>query len=316
MYLEHFGFEDFPFTLTPNLNYFCELDSYKEALNLLLISLANGEGFIKITGEVGTGKTLLCRKLLHELNDEYVTAYISNPNLDSFNLQKAIARELEISFPDNIDQHGLLTILTENFIKFNREHKHVVIIVDEAHVLSDDSLDGLRLLSNLETETSKLIQIVLAGQPELDKRLAKPSMRQLKQRITFSYRLPTLTHKEFIVYLCHRLARAGYIRPAETLFTKKATKLIHKASRGIPRLINILCHKTLLISYGYNKNLISPKFVRIAIKDTESIAHKNIKNYFSKAAILETSVFVAIFALLGIGSYFLGNYITSRLLHL
>lgn len=315
MYLEHFGFEDFPFTLTPNLNFYCELDSYKEALDLLLISLSNGEGFIKITGEVGTGKTILCRKLLYQLSSEYITAYISNPNLDCFNLQKAIARELEIEFPENIDQYGLLTILTDTFINFNKQNKHVVIIIDEAHVLSDEALDGLRLLSNLETEAAKLIQIVLVGQPELNNRLNKPNLRQLKQRISFSYELPTLSDSEFLVYVCHRLARAGYIKPCETLFTKRAIKLIHKASRGVPRLVNILCHKALLISYGFNKTAVDHQLVKIAIKDTESVK-RHLPEFCSRQSLIEGSIFATLLSALIIGSYIVGNYIVSRVLHL
>jgi MSHA biogenesis protein MshM len=306
MYLEHFGFSDFPFTLTPNLNFFCELEQYKEALDLILISLSHGEGFIKVTGEVGTGKTLLCKKVLNQLGENYVTAYISNPNLDCFNLQKAIARELEIPFPDSIDQYGLLTILTDNFIKYNQENKRVVIIIDEAHVLSDATLDGLRLMSNLETETSKLIQILLVGQPELDKRLSKSNLRQLKQRIAFSYRLPTLSTKELPVYICHRLAKAGYSKPQISLFSPRAMKLIQKASCGIPRLVNILCHKSLLIGYGYNKYTIDHKFVKMAIHDTESLNNYLSNKRSTFIAILKNSAFVLALISLGILSSIIG----------
>lgn len=315
MYLEHYGFNDFPFTLTPNLNYFCELEPYKEALDLILVSLENGEGFIKITGEVGTGKTLLCKKVLNQLGNNYITAYISNPNLDCFNLQKAIARELEISFPDTIDQYGLLTILTEHFIRYNKENKHVVIIIDEAHVLSDAALDGLRLMSNLETETSKLIQILLVGQPELDKHLNKPNLRQLKQRISFSYHLPTLTTKELLIYICHRLTKAGYTKPQDSLFSHKAIKQILKASQGIPRLVNVLCHKALLIGYGYNKLIIGHKYVKMAIHDTESIKHTT-KKKTTYLSTLETIAFLILLLVLGVSSYMIGAHFAQRFLSL
>jgi MSHA biogenesis protein MshM len=312
MYLEHFGFSDYPFTLTPNLNFYCELEAYKDALDLVLLCLANGEGFIKVTGEVGTGKTLLCKKILENLGDNYITAYISNPNLDCFNLQKAIARELEIPFSENIDQYGLLSLLTERFITANHANQRVIIIIDEAHVLSDEALDGLRLLSNLETATSKLIQILLVGQPELDKRLRKPSLRQLNQRIVFSYKLPTLSKKEFQVYLSHRLVKAGYTKPYVTLFSNTAANLIHKASNGIPRLINILAHKALLISFGHNKTSVSPKYVKIAIKDTESINQGNLNSLFEQST-LELGIFVFLLISLGFGTYLISNYIAQGL---
>ncbi|MCL5260542.1 MAG: AAA family ATPase [Gammaproteobacteria bacterium] len=311
MYLQHFGFNEFPFTLTPNLHYFCELDAYREALDLLLVSLANGEGFIKITGEVGTGKTLLCRKLLDNLGEEYLTAYISNPNLDYFNLQKAIAKELEIPFAETTDQYGLLTILNEHLIKFCHEKKHVVIIIDEAHILSDQALDGLRLLGNLETESTKLIQIVLVGQPELDKRLNNTNMRQLKQRISFSYKLPTLSSSELDIYLYHRLAKAGYEKPHHTLFSKKGVRMILKASRGVPRLVNILCHKALLLSYGHNKDKVNPAMVKMAIHDTESVEKTPRERTIN---LVETIGFICLLALLGVGSYFIGSQIALRFL--
>jgi MSHA biogenesis protein MshM len=304
MYLQHFGFTEFPFSLTPNLRFFCNLEAYKEALNVILVSLYNGEGFVKITGEVGTGKTLLCLKLLDTLNNnEYITAYISNPILDTFNLQKAIAHELEIPFSENIDNQGLLNLLTNKLIEIHKNNKRVIIIIDEAHVLSDEALEGLRLLSNFETETTKLVQIIMIGQPELDQRLKKPHWRQLKQRIVFSYCLPTLQDKEMLVYIGSRLAAAGYKEHPAKLFSPKALKLLFKTSRGIPRIINILCHKALLITYGYNKKQIDAAAVKMAITDTESVAHAT--NY-----LLETVVILLVLLAVGIGVYFtLRNYI-------
>jgi MSHA biogenesis protein MshM len=296
MYLEHFGFKEFPFTLTPNLHFYCNLHSYQGALNVITISLKNGEGFVKITGEAGTGKTLLCRKLLNSLNSEYVTAYISNPNLDYFSLLKAIARELEISFPDNIDHHQLLHFLTEKLIAFRQAGKKTIVIIDEAQVLTDEVLEGLRLLTNLETESSKLIQLVLFGQPELDRRLDQPHLRQLKQRIAFSYCLPQLHHNEVISYLCYRLNMAGYLNTYDNLFTRQACKLLIKASKGIPRLVNILCHKALLIAYGYNKSKVDSKAMRLAIYDTESVAPNSTyrKLYYylvnGSALVISTSI--------------------------
>ncbi|MBU0744861.1 MAG: AAA family ATPase [Gammaproteobacteria bacterium] len=303
MYLKHFGFSEFPFSLTPNLRFFCSLTAYKEALNVILVSLLNGEGFVKITGEVGTGKTLLCRKLLNALSSDYITAYISGTIFDTLNLQKTIAHELGIDIPQNVDNHMLLHLLTNKLIELHHQGKHVVIIIDEAHTFSDQTLEGLRLLSNLETESRKLMQIVLVGQPELDKKLKKTHLRQLEQRVIFSYRLPTLSdQKDLLSYLCFRLAAAGYHDTNDTLFSPKAIKLLLKASHGIPRLINILCHKSFLIAYGYNKKIVDADAVKMAIADTESLYHKNVatRHHLLKIALVSLSIIT-----IGVGLYFL-----------
>lgn len=304
MYLKHFGFNEFPFSITPNLHFFCDLTAYKEALNVILVSLHNNEGFVKITGEVGTGKTLLCRKLLNSLDNNYVTAYIYNPSLDTFNLQKAITQELGISVPENISNHKLLDLLTNQLIELHHNNKHVVIIIDEAHALSDQTLEGLRFLSNLETESCKLLQIVLVGQPELDHRLNKQHLRQLKHRIIFSYRLPTLRNKkELLSYICFRLSSAGYNNTCDSLFSPKAIKLLFKSSRGIPRLINIICHKALLITYSYDKKKIDASAIKIAVNDTESVATTTVASLCSAAKIAAISLMLTI--PFGIGIYFI-----------
>jgi MSHA biogenesis protein MshM len=300
MYLQHFGFNEFPFSLTPNLRFFCNLDPYKEAFDVMMVSLYNGEGFVKITGEVGTGKTLLCRKLLNTLGSNYITAYISNPTLDTFNLQKAIAYELEIPFSENVDNQHLLNLLTNALIKLHQDGKRAIIVIDEAHVLSDEALEGLRLLSNLETETSKLMQIILVGQPELDKRLKKTHLRQLNQRIVFSYQLPVLQPEDLEAYLCMRLSVAGYSYHPGKLFSPRALKLLFKASRGIPRLINILSHKGLLLAYGYGKKKIDATTIRIAIADTND-ASATVLPY----RLLEVGTILLLLTTLGIGGYFI-----------
>jgi len=303
MYLKHFGFNELPFTLTPNLRFFCDLTAYKEALNTIMVSLYNGDGFVKITGEVGTGKTLLCRKLLNTLGDEYVTAYISNGVLNLFDLQKAIAYELEIPLPDNVDNHTLLNLLTKKLISIHNSGKRVVVIVDEAHAFSDRTLEGLRLLGNLETESDKLMQIVLVGQPELDQKLKKPHLRQLEHRIVFSYRLPTLRSKnELLTYICFRLSSAGYLNGHDSLFTPKTIKMLLKASRGLPRLVNVLCHKALLITYGYNKSRVDTNAIKMAIADTDSIAAIPIISTYN---LLKIAIALSLVTTIGITSYFL-----------
>lgn len=270
MYLEHFNFAEFPFGLTPNTQYFCNLPSYQEALNVLLLSLRSGEGFIKIVGEVGTGKTLLCHELLNNLSSsEYVTAYVSNPAINSGSLRKIVAQELGIEFQGAANQLDVLNAINQKLLDINRAGKRVVLLIDEAQVLSDQSFESLRLLSNLETESSKLLQIVLLGQTELDDRLNQQNLRQLKQRIAFSYYLRPISRNELQIYVDHRLHIAG--NRLGSLFTKRAYDILYRASNGIPRLVNILSHKALLAAYGKDIKRIGHKEMRMAIFDTDSV---------------------------------------------
>lgn len=297
MYLEYFELNEFPFTLTPNTGFYCALPSYNNAINLIKLSLENGEGFIKIIGEVGTGKTLLCRKILNELDPtKYVTAYIANPNLDHATLYEAIIAELGIPYLPKTKQHELLKILNNKLLELYQQNKHVVVVIDEAQVLADKLLEAIRLLSNLETESSKLLHIVLFGQPELDNRLKKVKLRQLRQRIAFSYYLTPLTQAELNDYIYHRLKAAGY--KYGSLFSKTAHKLIFKATNGTPRLVNVLCHKALLACYGYGKNKVTVKSVLLAIKDTESSL-----SIVGKHLIYGSVLFILI-ATLGIEAYY------------
>jgi MSHA biogenesis protein MshM len=269
MYLEHFKLNKAPFTLTPNTDFFCELPTHQEALNVLLLSLSHGEGFIKIVGEIGTGKTLLCRILLNRLAENYVTAYIPNPDQTPNSLRYAIACELGINAKTNWTQHQILESINKRLLELHSEGKKVVVVIDEAQALSKACLEAVRLLTNLETEEQKLMQVVLFGQPELDAKLEEYGLRQLKQRITFSYHLQPLARHEQDRYLNHRLARAGYTYG--NLFTESALKRLYKASKGMPRLLNILCHKSLLVAYGQGKLSVDSHAVNRAIEDTESV---------------------------------------------
>jgi MSHA biogenesis protein MshM len=269
MYLEHFGLEQAPFTITPDTGFFLDHGSHREAMNVLQLALQSGEGFIKVTGEVGTGKTLLCRRLLNTLDDNFVTAYIPNPCLNPVALRMALAEELGIGFARNIGQHRLLQQITQCLIKLNAAGKQVVLLLDEAQSIPDESMEALRLLTNLETEKDKLLQVVLFGQPELDHRLQQFHMRQLRQRILFNYTLQPLDRETLDIYLNHRLLVAGY--RGAPLFTRSALKLLYRNSRGIPRLANILCHKALLSAYGRGDRIIRPLHIRHASADTEDV---------------------------------------------
>lgn len=269
MYLDHFGLEQQPFTITPDTEFFLDYGCHKEALDVLQYALLSGEGFIKVTGEVGTGKTLLCRKLLNSLGDGFVTAYIPNPFINPVALRMTLAGELGIRFPRNIGQPRLLELINARLMQLHAGGRQVVLLLDEAQALPDDSMEALRLLSNLETEKHKLLQVVLFGQPELDARLQQEHLRQLRQRILFSYRLRPLESAALAVYLQHRLHVAGY--RGLPLFTPRALKLLSRSSRGIPRLINILAHKAMLSAFGRGDRRIDAIHIRKAAMDTEDI---------------------------------------------
>jgi MSHA biogenesis protein MshM len=266
MYTAHFGLKETPFGITPDTSYFFTSPRSQEALNTLLVAARNGEGFIKITGEVGTGKTLLCRKFMGTLEEDFVTAYIPNPYLEPRTLMLALADELEIRLDRDVDQHQLLKAITQRLVDLAQQGKRVLLCLDEAQAIPIESLEALRLLTNLETEKRKLLQIVLFGQPELNDNLQLNSIRQLAQRITFSYHLGPLTRDDLDYYLAHRLRVAGY--NGSRLFSRSAVRALFQASRGVPRLVNILSHKALMVAYGQGSQQVSAGHVRAAAADT------------------------------------------------
>lgn len=266
MYEQHFGLHELPFGITPDTSYFFGCLHAQEALNTLLIAARSGEGFIKITGEVGTGKTLLCRKFMATLGDNFVTAYIPNPMLEARTLMLALADELHIVLSPNADQHQLLKSIYLRLLEVARGGQRVVLCLDEAQAIPLDSLEALRLLTNLETEKRKLLQIVLFGQPELNRKLQQESIRQLNQRISFHYHLGALARDDLEYYLAHRLRVAGFT--GSRLFSRAAVNKLYSASRGIPRLVNILAHKSLMVAYGAGVAEVARSHVAAAAKDT------------------------------------------------
>ena len=268
MYEAFFGLREKPFALTPNTGFLVQLAPYQACLNLLRVALGEGEGFIKVTGEVGTGKTLLCRALLNLLDDErYQLAYLPNPGMSPTGLRQALARELGIEGIEELDAQGVLDALHRRLIELAAAGKSTVVLLDEAQALPTATLEALRLLTNLETEQAKLLQVVLFGQPELDATLERNEFRQLRQRITFSYRLRPLDVKDTARYLNERLAVAGY--RGEPLFSAAAIRRLVRGSGGIPRLVNILAHKALMVAYGEGRRQIGVSHVRRAQLDTE-----------------------------------------------
>jgi MSHA biogenesis protein MshM len=266
MYRTHFGLREPPFGITPDTSFAFSCAAHQEALNTLLVAAGNGEGFIKITGEVGTGKTLLCRRFLATLDAGYATAYIPNPYLEPRSLMLALADELRVSVDAGADQHQLLKQISHVLLDFARDGKRVVVCLDEAQAMPLETLEALRLLSNLETEKRKLLQVVLFGQPELEDKLGQQSVRQLRQRITFQYQLGVLTRGELDFYLAHRLRVAGYV--GGPLFAPGAVAALYSATKGVPRLVNVIAHKALLLLYGEGGHEVLPRHIRAAVQDT------------------------------------------------
>lgn len=262
MYLAHFGFTAAPFGLTPDTRCFFGVRSHVDAINTCLTAMEMGEGLVKVTGEVGTGKTMVCRLVLNALEDNVTLVFLPNPANTVAGLHRLIADELGIDA--GVSEDKLLGAIQHAAIFATRKNKPVVILCDEAQAMPDAVLEAIRLLGNLETEQRKLIQLIMFGQPELDERLAQHNMRQLLQRITFSAELAPLSFAETAAYIDHRVKEQG----AEPLFSAWAKRRIWVASKGIPRLIHQLCHKSLLLSFGWGERRVNAHAVCLAIKDT------------------------------------------------
>lgn len=267
MYRQHFGLQEHPFSLTPDTQFFFNNQSHREVLSTMLLALRHSEGFIKIVGEVGTGKTLLSRKLLANLGDNYLTAYIPNPYLTPDELKWFLAEEIGISYSPDIPSYQLLKNINERLVDLAKERRQVVLIVDEAQAMPRETIEALRLLTNMETEKSKLLQVVLIGQPELDDLLDRPDLRQLKQRIVFAEYLQGIPREGLGDYVHYRLRAAGF--RGAPLFTRSALSLLFRASGGIPRLINVMAHKAMLAAYGQASERVTRSHMERAIIDTQ-----------------------------------------------
>ncbi|MFL0802095.1 MAG: AAA family ATPase [Agarilytica sp.] len=267
MYQDYFQFEEPPFSLTPDTSFFLNQQSHRDALNTMLVALKHCEGFIKIVGEVGTGKTLLCRILLSRLNSDFVTAYIPNPYLTPEELKGFVAQEINADVTDEMPAHELMSAVYRRLLQLARNNKQVVLVVDEAQAMPRETIECLRLLTNLETEKRKLLQVVMLGQPELDSMLSRSDLRQLKQRIIFSENLQPFSKQGVLDYIKHRLQSAGNMKGE--LFSKNAMRLVYYGSGGIPRLINVLAHKALISAYGKGHRRVNTWHVAKAIADTQ-----------------------------------------------
>lgn len=299
MYEEYYGLTEKPFSLTPDTEFYFQSLTHQEALNVLLVAVRSGDGFIKVTGEVGTGKTLLCRMLLSALDESFNTVYIPNPYMNCNSLLDALLSEMDIA--DKLERENYLACINQYLIETARSGKTTVIILDEAQSLPEESLEAIRLLSNLETEKNKLVQIILFGQPELDNKLAKSSIRQLRQRIMHAYHLQPLDESSLRAYLHHRLKAAGYIGPE--IFAKEAREVLYRVSSGIPRVINVLGNKALMQAYASGEFYVSRKQVEAAAKDSAETRYANTRTERSRQGLQ-----LAMLGLVTLGLLLMGLY--------
>ena len=269
MYQEFYGLDASPFNITPDPRYLFYSQRHREAFEHILFGISQRTGFIQITGDVGTGKTTLCRAVLERLDEGYATALILNPVMTGIQLLRSILRELDLNDRGN-DRVRLIDRLNQFLLDRAEAEESVVLFVDEAQDMSDELLEQVRLLSNLETDDRKLLQIVLIGQPELRNRLERDDLRQLRQRITVRYHLGPISRQETESYIQHRLRVAG--GNGRPTFSAAAIRAIHRHSRGVPRLINAVCDKTLLCGYVEGRDHLCWRQVRRAIRDLQGAA--------------------------------------------
>ncbi|MFZ6766146.1 ExeA family protein [Undibacterium sp. Di26W] len=293
MYRSHFGLNESPFSITPNPAFFYSGSQRGDILQALIYAITHGEGIIKVTGEVGSGKTMLCRMLEGMLQANVEVIFLANPTLNRAEVVYVIAGELEIN-TSNKRPDEVIRLLHAELIGKHIKGKQVVLLVEEAQAMSLETLEEIRLFSNLETSHHKLLQIVLFGQPELDAHLNLPRMRQLKERITHSFKIPPLLPNTIPKFLMFRMRAAGYRGP--DIFDKSAIKLLSQVSEGIVRRINILADKSLLAAFADNAHLVQAKHVKEAILDSEFSVKKTSKSQPKWSLVLLLAVAIVIAA--------------------
>lgn len=294
MYYDYFGLKQPPFRITPDTSLFYPGGDRGAVLDALIYAIVNGEGMVKVVGEVGSGKTMLCRMLDQELPDKVEVVYLANPSLSPENILQAIAFELKLAVRQDTSRLQVMHNLQDYLLKRHAENRQVVVFVEEAQAMPIATLEEIRLLSNLETQQSKLLQIVLFGQPELDKLLAKPEIRQLKERITYSFQLNPFVSEHIRDYVNTRLRASGY-RSAD-IFNKAAIRRIEYYSKGLVRRINILADKSLLAAYAGNTNRVTAKHVEQAARDSEFVtSHRRLL----WATLVTASILLVFLAIMG-----------------
>lgn len=306
MYYEHFGLSQAPFKITPNTDFFFGGGNRGPILEALIYAITQGEGIVKVTGEVGSGKTMLCSMLQSRLPAQVETVYLANPSVSPEEILHAIAFEMQLDIPRDATRLVVMHAIQEHLLKRHAEGKRVVLFVEESQGMPLATLEEIRLLSNLETKSDKLLQIVLFGQPELDDNLRENQIRQLKERITHSFRLEPLTAQETREYLMFRLRAAGYRGP--DLFTDAIIREIARISGGLTRRINLITDKALLAAFSENTHSIRQKHIDAAIRDSE-FAQKHLPPT-TRPRLLQGVVLIvvgmaagaALYAILGAGN--------------
>lgn len=264
MYQDYFGLNSKPFGIVPDTRFLFLSDKHKEAIAHLVYALNEKNGFVQLTGEVGVGKTMACRYILANIPQDIDVALILNPRIDEIGLLRTLCQELDIPFDNTQKANELTQLLNSKLLAAHASGRHTILIIDEAQNLPKRTLEQLRLLTNLETDTQKLLRIILIGQPELGQMLSAHDMRQVAQRITSRYHLTTLSAEETDQYIRHRLSVAGC---HQALFKKAATRKIHKLTEGTPRLINLLCDHALIGAYSLNAREVTQSTVKKAAKE-------------------------------------------------
>jgi MSHA biogenesis protein MshM len=294
MYLDFFGLDKPPFRITPDTHAFFEGADRGALLNALCYAISHGEGIVKVVGEVGSGKTMLCRMLPLKLNEHIDWVYLAHPSLSPEHTLHAIAHEMGLSVAEHADKLSVMRLLHETLLLRHTNNRQVVVLVEEAQGMPLETLEEIRLLSNLETDDHKLLQIILFGQPELDEKLATPSIRQLRERITYSLYLSPLNLPDIQKYLNFRLRAVGYTGP--DLFSYKVARAIADYSHGLVRRINIIADKTLLFAYTQDRHNLFVNDIRQVAKDS---------NFKSSKSYLPWLVAASFSALLIAGTFYM-----------
>lgn len=268
MYFKYFGFKEAPFNMTPNSRFFFESTKHTEALSTLIYAIEERKGFVVITGNIGSGKTTVCRTLLNKLTSTTQTALITNTHMSGKDMLTNILDDLEIDYPSG-SKSKMLSRLNHYLIEQLRNDQNVVVIIDEAQNLKPSVLEEVRMLSNLETENEKLIQIILLGQPELKKKLSLPNLEQLRQRIAVFYHLAPLTEKETRDYILYRLKVAS--NSDRQYFSDEALDIVYRFSNGVPRLINSICDSALLNGFIYEKDFIDAELMQEVVDESPMV---------------------------------------------
>lgn len=288
MYQDFFNLREFPFNQFPNIDYYFNLENHQQSLDVLNVGLEVNDGIIKITGRSGTGKSLLCRLFIDKIIDNYQPIYILNPYFTYNELLQYVLAELKVEYSDDDTGSQLAKRLYDKALELKESQKKLVLIFDESQYISKEGLEVIQIVSNFECEGEKLCQIILVGGLDLDDKLV--NFHHFLQRISFSYTLNPITKEDMESYIYHRLAKAtnGNVNHGIT-FTPKALSLLYKKTQGIPRLINIVCHKSLMLAYSLGTKQITKNIIKKAVADTESVVAQSFWKRLFKSKKRKTS---------------------------